>query len=88
MFFENEFTGSLSFARLLLALLIGLAPIALTIFVKWMLYGRLLVEDAALAARGKHKIVAIEGTLEDFAVVLANEIKNFSRPRRPLTVEA
>jgi hypothetical protein len=88
MFFENEFTGSLPFVRLLLVLLIGLAPIALTIFVKWMLYGRRLTEDTASIAREEHKTLAIEGTLEEFAVALANEIKNFSRPRRRLTVEA
>ena len=68
MFFENEFTGSLTFLRLLFAVLMGLAPIAVTIIVKRVLYRRRLAEDEVSGASNS--------ALEDFAIALANEINN------------
>jgi len=82
MFFENEFTGSLPFIRLLLALLLGFSPVAVTIFIKLMLYGRLIAEDATALMQEKQKPLVIGGTLEEFAIALANGIANFQDPRR------
>lgn len=82
MFFANELTGSLPFVRLFLALLLGLSPVAVTILIKLTLYGRRIAEVAAAPAQKKHKTLAIEGTLEEFAIALANGIANFQDPRR------
>jgi len=76
MFFENEFTGSLTFLRLLFAVLMGLAPIAVTIIVKRLLYRRRLAEDKASAASESRGIPGSNSGLEDFAIALANEINN------------
>lgn len=84
MFFENELVGSVSFLRFLFALLIGLAPVAVVLAVKLVLYRRRLAEDGASAPREWRKTLASEGTLEDFAIALANEIENFRDPRRCL----
>lgn len=83
MFFHNELTGSLPLVRLLLGLLLGLSPVVVTILIKRALYGRLIAEDAAPAQEG-HKTLAIEGTLEEFALALAKGIANFRDPRRLL----
>jgi len=48
MFFENEFTGTFTFLQLLLALLIGIAPIALAIPIKITFHRRRLAEDKTL----------------------------------------
>ncbi|MGB8463953.1 MAG: hypothetical protein WCE49_03335 [Terrimicrobiaceae bacterium] len=45
MYFENELTGTLTLIEFLLAVLVGLAPIAVTIWVKLLLYRRRVVED-------------------------------------------
>ncbi|HYJ04047.1 MAG TPA: hypothetical protein VEX43_02870 [Chthoniobacterales bacterium] len=84
MFFENELTGSLALVRLLLVLLLGLSPVAVTVLIKVMLYGRLIAEESALPAQEERKTLAIEGTLEEFAVALAIGIANFRDPRRLL----
>ena len=47
MFFENELTGTLTFLHILVAILFGIAPVALTIAIKVALYRRRLAEDAA-----------------------------------------
>jgi hypothetical protein len=47
MFLDNELTGTFTFLHVLLALLIGLAPIALTIAIKIGLYRRRIAEDEA-----------------------------------------
>lgn len=83
MFFENELTGSLPFVRLLLVLLLGFSPVVVTILIKRALYGRLIAEGPAPASE-KRKTLAIEGTLEEFALALANGIANFQDPRRLL----
>jgi hypothetical protein len=77
MFFENAFTGTLPFLRLLLALLLGLSPVAVTILIKLLLYGRLIAEEPAAPAQRVHETLAIEGTLEEFAVALAKAIADF-----------
>ena len=76
MFFENEFTGNLTFLRLLFAVLIGLAPIAVTIIVKRVLYRRRLAEDKASAASESRGIPGSNSGLEDFAIALARQINN------------
>ena len=48
MFFEHEFNGTLTFLQLLLAFLIGVAPVAVTIAIKLSLYWRRFAEDEAL----------------------------------------
>jgi hypothetical protein len=45
MFFENELTRTLTLIELMLALLAGLAPIAVTIWMKLVLYRRRVAED-------------------------------------------
>jgi hypothetical protein len=45
MFFENEPTRTLTLIEFLLVLLIGLAPVALTIWMKQVLYRRRVAED-------------------------------------------
>lgn len=86
MFFESEFTGSLTFLLLVLALFIGTSPVGLAFAIKLVLYRRRLAEDVALAPRARHKTLLIDGTLEDFAIALAHEIDKFRRPRRSLVV--
>lgn len=88
MFFENELTGSLPLMRLVLALLLGLSPVAVTIFVKLMLYGRRIADDVSAPAHQEYKPLTIEGTLEEFAIALANGIANFQDPRRLSHVNA
>lgn len=82
MFFENELIGSVPFLRFLFALLIGLAPVVVTLAVKLVLYRRRLAEDETSAPREWRKTLPSEGTLEDLAIFLANGIENFQRPRR------
>ena len=82
MFFENELTGNLPFIRLLLVLLLGLSPVVVTILIKSALYGRLIAEEPAAPAQKVHKTLAIERTLEEFALALANGIAHFRDPRR------
>lgn len=48
MSFENEFTGILTLLQLLVLVLFGVAPIAVTIAIKLVLYRRRLAEDEAL----------------------------------------
>jgi len=48
MFIENEFTGTLTVLQLVLGLVMGLAPIAVTIWIKLFLYRRRLAEDDTL----------------------------------------
>ena len=48
MFIENEITGNFTFLRLVLAIVIGIAPIVVTIAIKLMLYRRRLAEDKSL----------------------------------------
>jgi len=45
MFFENEPTRTLTLIEFLLVMLIGLAPVALTIWMKQVLYRRRVAED-------------------------------------------
>lgn len=45
MFFDNEPTRTLTLIEFLLVMLIGLAPVALTIWMKQGLYGRRVAED-------------------------------------------
>ena len=82
MFFENEFTGSLTFLRLLFGVLMGLAPIAVTIIVKRLLYRRRLAEDKASAASESRGIPGSNSALENFAIALANEINKSATFRR------
>ncbi|MEO6847201.1 MAG: hypothetical protein ABI443_06800 [Chthoniobacterales bacterium] len=51
MFFENELTGTFTFLHLLLTILIGLAPIAVTLAIKMVLYRRRHAEDEASRSR-------------------------------------
>ena len=51
MFFENELTRTLTLIEFLLAVLVGLAPIAVTIWVKLVLYRRRVAEDEKLRQR-------------------------------------
>ena len=56
MFFENELTRTLTLIEFMLALLAGLAPIAVTIWVKLVLYRRRVAEDEqASRARADHQ---------------------------------
>jgi hypothetical protein len=82
MFFENELIGSASFLRVLFALLIGLAPVAVTLAIKVVLDRRRLAEDKTPAPREWRKTLPSEGALEELAIFLANGIENFRRPRR------
>ena len=81
MFFENEFTGSLTFLRLLFVLLMGLSPVAVTIIVKRALYRRRLAEDEMSASEGR--AASTGSPLEDFAIILANEIRKLQRFEPP-----
>jgi hypothetical protein len=45
MFFENEVTRTLTVIEFLLVVIIGLAPVALTIWMKLVLYRRRVAED-------------------------------------------
>jgi hypothetical protein len=47
MFIPNEISGTLTFLHLLLAFLLGVAPVALTIAIKVVLYRRRLADDDA-----------------------------------------
>jgi len=51
MFLENELNGAFTLLRLLTVLLIGIAPIAVTIAIKQVLYARRRVEEETAAAR-------------------------------------
>lgn len=82
MFFENELIGSVSFLRFLLALLVGLAPVAVMVALKLVLYRRRLPDDETSAARERPSSLSSTGALHDFALVLANEIENFRNPER------
>lgn len=86
MFFENEFTGSLTFLLLVLALVIGTSPVGATFAIKLVLFRRRLAEGEALAHRERRIALASENTLTDFAYALTNEIEKFRQPRRSLTV--
>jgi hypothetical protein len=81
MFFENEFTGSLTFLRLLFVMLIGLGPVAVTIVVKQALYRRRVAEDEMASSEGH--AASAGSPLEDFAVTLANEINKLRRFEPP-----
>lgn len=84
MFFENEFTGGLTFLLLVLALVIGTSPVGATFTIKLVLFRRRLAEGEPLA-RTWRIALASESTLKDFAMALAIEIEKFRRPRRSLT---
>jgi hypothetical protein len=45
MFFENELTRTLTLIEFLLVLLVGLAPVAVTVWMKLVLYRRRVAED-------------------------------------------
>ena len=80
MFFENEFTGSLTFLRLLFVMLMGLGPVAVTIVVKRALYGVALQKTKC----PQSEAMGFHGSpLEDFAVMLANEINKLRRFEPP-----
>lgn len=85
MFFENELIGTVSFPRSLFAVLIGFAPVAVTLAVKQLLYRRHLAEDEALPPRQSRKTRPSERSLEDFAIFLASGIENFRHRRRCLS---
>ncbi|HWM24286.1 MAG TPA: hypothetical protein VNP98_05645 [Chthoniobacterales bacterium] len=87
MFFENEFSGGLTFLLLVLALVIGTSPVGATFAIKLVLFRRRLAEEVALAPRGWRIALASESTLKDFAIALANEIEKFRRPRRSVTLD-
>ena len=87
MFFENEFTGSVTFLLLVLALVIGTSPVGATFAVKLVLFRRRLAEGELLAPREWRIALASESTLKDFAIALANEIEKFRRPRRSLALD-
>jgi hypothetical protein len=56
MFFENELTRTLTLIEFLLVMLIGLAPVAITIWMKLVLYRRRVAEDErASLARADHQ---------------------------------
>jgi hypothetical protein len=56
MLFENELTRTLTLIELMLVVLFGLAPVALTIWMKLVLDRRLVAEDErASAARADHQ---------------------------------
>jgi len=56
MFFENELTRTLTLIQSLLAVLVGLAPIVVTIWVKFVLYRRRVAEDEqASPSRADHQ---------------------------------
>ena len=81
MFFENEFTGSLSFLRVVLVLLMSFALLLVTFAIKLVLYRRRLAEAGVLPAWELRRPLVRRGTLEDFAVALAKGIEEFQRPR-------
>ena len=85
MFFENELIGSVHFLRFLFALLIGLAPVAVTLAVKLALYRRRVAENEALAPSEWRNTLPSEGPLKDFGIALAIGIENFRSPRRCLS---
>jgi len=80
MFFENALIESVSFLRLLFALLLGLAPVAVTLALKRVLYRRRLADDEALGSRAWRNTLPSEHTLEDLALFLANGIQNLAAP--------
>jgi hypothetical protein len=84
MFFENEFTGSLSFLRLLLVSLMSLALVVVTLAIKLVLFRRRLAEAGVLPGWELGQSLVKRCTLEDFAVALARGIEHFRRPRRCL----
>ena len=81
MFFENEFTGSLSFLRVLLVLLMSFALVIVTLAIKLVLYRRRLAEAGVLPAWELGQPLVRRGTLEEFAMALAKGIEEFQRPR-------
>jgi len=81
MFFENEFTGSLSFLRVLLVLLMSFALVIVTLAIKLVLYRRRLAEAGVLPAWELGQPLVRRGTLEEFAIALAKGIEEFQRPR-------
>lgn len=58
MFLANELNGTLTFLHILVALVFGIAPVALTVAIKVVLYRRRLAEDEAVqqdeASEGAH----------------------------------
>ena len=89
MFFENELTRTLTLIELMLALLAGLAPIAVTIWVKLVLYRRRVAEDekASLASAGYQPRDAAEspGRIPDLP---APSVFQYSQPRMARTLPA
>lgn len=85
MFFENEFTGNLSFLRVLLVALMGFALVIVTLAIKLVLFRRRLAESGMLSAWELRQPLVIDGTLEEFAIALAKGIEHFQRPRRCLS---
>jgi hypothetical protein len=88
MFFENEFTGSLSFLRVLLVALMAFALVIVTLAIKLVLFRRRLAESGMLSAWELRQSLVIDSTLEEFALALAKGIEEFQRPRRGLKINA
>jgi hypothetical protein len=68
MFFENELIRTPTFLEFLFALLVGVAPVAVTIWVKLVLYRHRVAEDERDSpARGDHQPREAGGILGEFS---------------------
>jgi hypothetical protein len=68
MFFENELIRTPTLIEFLFALLVGVAPIAVTIWVKLVLYRHRVAEDERdSSARADHQLREAAGILGEFS---------------------
>lgn len=90
MFLENELTGTLPFLRLLVAMIVGLAPIAVTIAIKMLLYRRRAAEDEASRLRangnGQSKLPRTRSVRRHRGYSLVLPLPTTLEPHQPLAL--
>ncbi len=84
MFLESELTGTFAFLHLVLTLLVGLAPVALVIAVKVVLFRRRIAEDKAVVTSHPENAAPTERTETDGVVPRSAAHQRRTRLVRPL----